>query len=320
MFCQNCGKQLPDGSRFCEFCGAQIVASPAQQPPQQPVQQQYQQPYIQPTAYPQQPRKKTPWGLIGGCAAAVAVLAVVLFVYPGILRDNKTTPPEEPPIAQTTPAQTQQMPAPSANSGGSLLDLSPTTQPATEPAAEPEPAQEPAPQSGTAAIASDDPNDLSDADKSALAASYSTDESGSAMEFEWFLDKLLFDGRGYAEEFAAGYVLRDPLLLEGGWKAYLRGDGRNGNDVERYLNAEINSFGNDVKVTLNWKYVLIDSQSYEEDGSSVFSGTWNGVSAHLTGSGALELTEFGTFGDKQYSLGTFMWPSGETDYLALVRP
>ena len=140
------------------------------------------------------------------------------------------------------------------------------------------------------------------------------------MEFEWFLDKLLFDGSGYAEEFAAGYDLRDPLLLEGGWKAYLRGDGRNGNDVERYLNAEINSFGSDLKVTLNWKYVLIDGQSYEEDGNSVFSGTWNGVSAHLTGPGALELTEFGTFGDRQYGLGTFMWPSGETDYLALVRP
>ena len=24
MFCPNCGKELPDGSKFCGFCGADI--------------------------------------------------------------------------------------------------------------------------------------------------------------------------------------------------------------------------------------------------------------------------------------------------------
>ena len=26
MFCPNCGKELPDGSKFCGFCGADIAA------------------------------------------------------------------------------------------------------------------------------------------------------------------------------------------------------------------------------------------------------------------------------------------------------
>lgn len=38
MFCINCGKQLPDGSAFCQFCGSPVQAV-AQQAPQQPVPQ-----------------------------------------------------------------------------------------------------------------------------------------------------------------------------------------------------------------------------------------------------------------------------------------
>ena len=67
MFCLNCGTQLPDGSNFCNNCGAAQTAAPAsaaqrvvppQQPvfPQQPVypQQGFQQPaYAQPVYAPQ---------------------------------------------------------------------------------------------------------------------------------------------------------------------------------------------------------------------------------------------------------------------------
>ncbi len=50
MFCPNCGKQIPEGSRFCENCGTPVrqQEAPAQQPVnQQPAYQQpaYQQPY-----------------------------------------------------------------------------------------------------------------------------------------------------------------------------------------------------------------------------------------------------------------------------------
>lgn len=57
MFCKNCGKQLADGTVFCDSCGA-AQAAPVNQPPvqetppvQQPPYQQYQQqnPYTPPT-------------------------------------------------------------------------------------------------------------------------------------------------------------------------------------------------------------------------------------------------------------------------------
>jgi len=30
MFCPNCGKEIPDGSKFCPYCGAKIAVSPEQ--------------------------------------------------------------------------------------------------------------------------------------------------------------------------------------------------------------------------------------------------------------------------------------------------
>ena len=47
MFCGNCGKQIQEGARFCQFCGWQVVVSSQEMPqamPQQMVQQPIQQP------------------------------------------------------------------------------------------------------------------------------------------------------------------------------------------------------------------------------------------------------------------------------------
>lgn len=62
-FCFHCGKELPEGSGFCPYCGTQL-ASPAPQESAAPVYEQpvcpppvYGQPpaYTQPPAYPQPP-------------------------------------------------------------------------------------------------------------------------------------------------------------------------------------------------------------------------------------------------------------------------
>jgi len=58
MICNNCGKSVADGARFCDGCGAAMFAAQPvqQQPVQQPVYQQpvYQQPVYQQPAYDQQ--------------------------------------------------------------------------------------------------------------------------------------------------------------------------------------------------------------------------------------------------------------------------
>jgi TM2 domain-containing membrane protein YozV len=57
MFCSNCGKQNPDGARFCESCGNTMTAAAQQAPPPQyapPPQPQYAPPPPQQYAPPPQ--------------------------------------------------------------------------------------------------------------------------------------------------------------------------------------------------------------------------------------------------------------------------
>ena len=57
MFCVNCGKQIADGSAFCDQCGA--AQAPAQQPTPQPA-APVQQPNYQQPVYQQQPAYQQP--------------------------------------------------------------------------------------------------------------------------------------------------------------------------------------------------------------------------------------------------------------------
>lgn len=56
MYCPNCGKELPEGQRFCDGCGANVAAAAAQAPAQtEPVQQAPVQTEPQPVFAAQQP-------------------------------------------------------------------------------------------------------------------------------------------------------------------------------------------------------------------------------------------------------------------------
>ncbi|MBO5323170.1 MAG: zinc-ribbon domain-containing protein [Oscillospiraceae bacterium] len=95
MFCTNCGKQLPDGARFCHECGTpQAVQQPAQQPtqqaPQQPIQHPAQQPVYQPPV--QQPVVRPAAPVIPaptpGQAAVVSSNAAVVTSNTGVVASN----------------------------------------------------------------------------------------------------------------------------------------------------------------------------------------------------------------------------------------
>lgn len=83
MFCPNCGKQNPDGSKFCQFCGASLEARP-QQPPQYPA-----PPYAGAAPQPNHPAEKKNvaaliLGIIGaicGFVGAVLWASCADFVY-----------------------------------------------------------------------------------------------------------------------------------------------------------------------------------------------------------------------------------------------
>lgn len=90
MFCTNCGKQIPENSNFCTYCGASTGNIPQPMQNQQQFRQPYQQPFNQ---YPQKPKKGK-----GGVVALVAVLIIALivtgiFVVPRIIDYFKSSPP-----------------------------------------------------------------------------------------------------------------------------------------------------------------------------------------------------------------------------------
>ncbi|MDR1720159.1 MAG: zinc ribbon domain-containing protein [Dysgonamonadaceae bacterium] len=59
MFCENCGKEIPNDSRFCEYCGASLAAAPTvtTTPPPSPASTP---PSAQPSSPPPPPSVKAP--------------------------------------------------------------------------------------------------------------------------------------------------------------------------------------------------------------------------------------------------------------------
>lgn len=97
MFCQKCGKQIPDNTKFCSYCGAQQSVNPASN----------QQPYTAPQSSPNPPQKKKS-GV--GILVALAVVAVAFMLgksvfAPSMLTDGDTSGenPDRPSISFPTP-------------------------------------------------------------------------------------------------------------------------------------------------------------------------------------------------------------------------
>ena len=78
MYCENCGKRIPDESQFCPECGAPVVNN---RPPQERAFRQPPQKSLRPVNHP---KKKGNKGIIAVIAAvaAVAVLVVTIIVNP----------------------------------------------------------------------------------------------------------------------------------------------------------------------------------------------------------------------------------------------
>jgi len=79
MFCHNCGKQIPDDTRFCHYCGAaqeEVRNAPVQPPPPaQPVQQP------QPAVRQEQVREQVLPGILGALLCSLAGVAVMVLLH-----------------------------------------------------------------------------------------------------------------------------------------------------------------------------------------------------------------------------------------------
>ncbi len=89
MFCAKCGKQIPDGSAVCPFCGAPLAAPQAAAPQAAPQVAPQAVPPVAPVYAPAAaPKAKKPINkltLIIACVAAALVLGIVLYL---ILHDG----------------------------------------------------------------------------------------------------------------------------------------------------------------------------------------------------------------------------------------
>lgn len=145
MFCNKCGSQLPDGTRFCKFCGAQLptvpveyddYATPAAEPvpmPMQPPMAPPVQPYMAPP--PAQPQmvqppnddddsKKGKGGYV--IIAVVAIILIATVVITAILLfGNKDDSSKD---SEDTTATTQSS---TLMAGGSSQATTTTTEPST---------------------------------------------------------------------------------------------------------------------------------------------------------------------------------------------
>lgn len=111
MFCNNCGRQNPDGAKFCNFCGAPISAQTRtniQPPPQnartvQPPVQGNVQPsnYHQPQQPPQKPRK--PWYKRWWIWLLIVLGSLqLLSIFAGVINSGKSGRKSEKSTQSTT--------------------------------------------------------------------------------------------------------------------------------------------------------------------------------------------------------------------------
>lgn len=106
----------------------------------------------------------------------------------------------------------------------------------------------------------------------------------------------------------------------GGWKAYMYGG-----NLERLLNVSIDAGQSGAQVTLDWYYIRdnkADKVFEDTTASGVLTGTFDGGMLEAVGEGVgrITLTAFWEQDGRQYATGSFMWPSGETEVIVLVRP
>ena len=332
MFCSSCGKQIPDGSRFCEYCGNPVggnvpqpdsrpagVPEAGQIPPQygQAPPQYSQMPpqYGQvPPGYPQPPKKKFP--IIPFVIGVVFLTALIIAGGLMLLGNDSGKGGSSAKAKKETTAAKEN------NSSGKQVPKAEPKPAETEmvPAIKPQPAE-----SETAFV---DEYVLTQSDYEGFARRLSTTDHALALDFEWAWDYVI---NGNNSCFAAQDLIRvtDDMepLINGGWKAYMfTRSGDYGSDTERYFNVEITADGSRFGLKTNWAYLLDPAagNSIQENGSDSFKGTFDaleGTASAQSDYAKIDIDGFYISPDfeEEYAIGTFYWISGEKDCIALMR-
>ncbi len=334
MFCPSCGKELEEGSLFCSYCGGRVEEN--EEPPASPKSSV-------PPVPPGRKMKKPPYTIIAGAVAAVAILVVALFVFPGFLKkdagngngaaieeDGDVVSMGGDGLLNLTGADAESLVDPEKQDAekdkGKDAGEAAKEEAVSDNNEKIEVASVEDPSSGEP-VPAQDPGLAADAAAQQHADMLSTDHNAAAMEFEWFDDIRYNADWDSTKPYLNAPSITNPNYLAGGWKCMMKGiEGVYSSDIQRYLNAEFETDGGSLmKITLNWSMIFdpSDGSSIEETGSDDFIGDWNreNGSAKLDSSfGLITLDRFFELNNRQYGIGSFEWISGEKDYILFMRP
>lgn len=165
-----------------------------------------------------------------------------------------------------------------------------------------------------------------------IASALSTDRVPNAEDFGWFLDLEAGLGNGEGDFIRNNEVERimyeQNLLLNGGWSVFLVDTISKPFDpiVERFATADIQTEGEDFNMILKLNTVFFphEGETYEENENHEFIGAWDAVTGTVKAQSEYLSVEFDNFyitedDSAELATGTFYWPSGEVERIALIR-
>ena len=300
MFCPKCGTQLNGNEAFCGSCGFSFSQST-------PTPQLRSQQAAPPTAQKAQAKGANPivvflltFIILGAIAAAV-----ILFIEPGVLRDNGDDDGESSSVLandsdESSEEEKEKTVTKKADDNSSQEESTTASQTTTTAQAEtPEPAT-----------------------TTTTEPPQSTKERPAFDEFEWCFgpEGVIYDIPGGMEE------IDDISTCTGGWKALVIYNPTNkaGTYIRELDNFTILIADGKAEVIVDWYLMDIDTgESYSEEDleDTTFTGqVQDGEIYALAGDAAMTINRFWTDGEKQYATGMIDLGDGTYAYAGLVRP
>ena len=298
MFCEKCGSQIPDGSSFCENCGAPVSSSaaPAPEAPQAPKAPPKRPSRKKPDRDPQwtqpEPRKHR-GGLLIGILIPVLITAGVFAMKLLNAPDDIGPGPAAPPAAgQPAPQQHQQQPQQQQPQQPAGPDM-------------PAPPADPAPQTAP------------DAPGAPLqAAGVPTLE-----DFDWYAS---VKAEGWLLE---GEPIEDFAECTGTWKcmtAYMHGDDLEDVYARELSTAHISGTRDSAELVMEMHTMYWNNAAPEDEtGLSLeFSGGWDPDFQAMCMSGPAELIldNFVRLDGREYAWCVLLTPEGDIADVMLTRP
>ena len=137
-------------------------------------------------------------------------------------------------------------------------------------------------------------------------------------EFSWWYNWVAQNGAPYGARWL------DSSEYQGSWKGYVYFPPQFGDNttVEELINVNIAFTSQEVVLTWDPYYSRIGGQTYDDQymDDRIFTGYEWGSGIYVTGGGNITIDEFYEVDDVQYAIGSIVVPSGETGYVALMRP